>query len=219
LFVRRDAESLRPGRRRPITVVPLLETRHVPAPERSAAQLRARCFVALAIRHTDAHAHLQADPHTGSDVTGQFGIHDQRATADFEAVIGVGGVGPEPRSEGLDCKVNWIGIGPYKRAVAGKRGPVVTFDHFVFYGSDGPDFEKLAPLLSERIYSRNVRALMKGLSPGEQQEVSKILIRAKHAPPSSAGASLKRRLKGCSRRRIAAPRPSNHCMIAADRAA
>jgi hypothetical protein len=140
--------------------------------------------------------------HGDPDVTGQFGIHDcmGRVRAwDFQAVIGVGGVGPEARSQKLDCKVNWIGIGPHKTAVAGKRGPVVTFDHFVFYGSDGPDFETLAPLLSERIYSRNVRALMKGLSPGEQQEVAEILVRAKHAPPSSAGTAPKRRLKGCSR--------------------
>jgi hypothetical protein len=147
--------------------------------------------------------------HGDPDMTGQFGIHDcmgRVRTWDFEAVIGVGGLGPEPRSYGLDGKVNWIGIGPHKKAVAGKRGPIVTFDHFVFYGSGGPDFEKLTPLLAERIYSRNVRVIMKGLSPGEQEEVDKILIRAKHAPPSSAetsptssaGTSPKAPLKGCS---------------------
>jgi hypothetical protein len=64
----------------------------------------------------------------------------------------------------------------------------VTFDHFMFYGADGPDFEKLAPLLSERIYSRNVRAIMRGLSIKEQGEVDKILARAKHAPPSAGPA-------------------------------
>ena len=52
--------------------------------------------------------------HGDPDATGQFGIHDcmGRGRAwDFEAVIGVGGVGPEPRSQGLDCKVNWIILG------------------------------------------------------------------------------------------------------------
>lgn len=147
--------------------------------------------------------------HGDPDVTGQFGICDCMGSVrrwDFDAVIGVGGVGPEPRRYGLDGKVNWIGIGPHKKAAAGKRGPLVSFDHFIFYGSDGPDFEKLAPLLAERIYSRNVRVLMNGLSPGEQKEVAKILVRAKHAPPSSSGTSPtssvgappKTSLKGCS---------------------
>ncbi|OFW01123.1 MAG: hypothetical protein A3I61_19360 [Acidobacteria bacterium RIFCSPLOWO2_02_FULL_68_18] len=147
--------------------------------------------------------------HGDPDITGQFGIFDCMGlvrTWDFEAVIGVGGLGLEPRRHGLDGKVNWIGIGPHKKAAAGKRGPIVSFDHFVFYGSDGPDFEKLAPQLAERIYSRNVRVLMDQLSPSEQQEVDKILVRARHAPPSSGaspkapvGASRKTSVKGCSR--------------------
>ncbi len=139
--------------------------------------------------------------HGDPDRTGQFGINDcmgRVRTCDFEAVIGVGGLGPKPRSQGLDGKVNWIGIGPHKRADADKRGPIVTFDHFLFYPSGGPAFKKLAPLLAERIYSKNVRVLMKGLSPGEQEEVDKMLVRAKHAPPSSAGTSPRIPLKGCS---------------------
>lgn len=138
--------------------------------------------------------------HGDPDATGQFGVHDcmGRVRAwDFEAVIGVGGLGPESRSNALEGKVNWIGIGPHKRAV-GKRGPIVTFDHFIFYGSKGPDFEKLAPLLAERIYSRNVRVLMRGLSSDEQAEVDRILARAKNAPPSSAAVP-RTSLKGCSR--------------------
>jgi hypothetical protein len=78
----------------------------------------------------------------------------------FQAVIGVGGTGAEPRSHGLDGKVNWIGIGPHKMSATGKRGPVVTFDHFLFFGSQGPDFEDLAPQLAERIYAKNVRVLL-----------------------------------------------------------
>lgn len=148
--------------------------------------------------------------HNGDpDMTGRFGIHDcmgRVRTWDFDAVIGVGGLGPEARWHGLDGKVNWIGIGPHKHAAAGKRGPIVSFDHFVFYGSDGPDFEHLAPVLAERIYSKNVRVLMKGLNPTEQEEVDNILLRAKNAPPSSirtsptspAGTSRKTSLKGCS---------------------
>ena len=150
--------------------------------------------------------------HGDPDVTGQFGTHDcmGRVRAwNFEAVIGIGGLGPEPRSQGLDGKVNWIGIGPHKRVAAGKRGPVVTFDHFLFEGARGPDFERLAPLLAERIYTKNVRVLLNGLSVHEQKEVDGILARARGAPPSpaSAGASATPHLgasrqaspKGCSR--------------------
>ena len=149
---------------------------------------------------------------------GRFGIYDcmgRVRTWDFDAVIGVGGLGPEPRSHGLDGKVNWIGIGPHRRRVGGQRGPIITFDHFLLYGTAGPDFERLAPLLAERIYSRNVRVLMRGLSAGEQEEVNKILARAKRAPPSSARApvtsvakkSSQGSLKGCSSRRVSAPAP------------
>ena len=58
------------------------------------------------------------------------------------------------------------------------------FDHFQLFGSDGPEFERLAPVLAERIYSKNIRVLMNGLSQIEQGEVEKILRLAENAPPS-----------------------------------
>ena len=140
------------------------------------------------------------------DVDGLFGVHDcmgQVRAWSFDAVIGVGGVGAEPRSYGLDGKVNWIGIGPHKRTVD-KRGPLVTFDHFWFRGSAGPDFEKFAPELADRMYSKNVRVLMNRLSAGEQKEVDTILALARDAPPSSARNSpvksslTKTKTRGCS---------------------
>ena len=140
--------------------------------------------------------------HGDPDESGQFGIHDcmGRVRAwDFAAVIGVGGVGAEPTSHGLDGKVNWIGIGPHKRRVPGKRGPLVTYDHFLFLGSSGPDFEVLAPRLAERIYSRNVRVVMNGLDSGEQEEVLAILELAKGAPPSCGRGPLRAPTTGCSR--------------------
>ena len=60
----------------------------------------------------------------------------------------------------------------------------MTFEHFKFYGRKGPSFEELAPVFSERIYSKNIRVTMNGLSDIEQAEVAKILARAKNAPPS-----------------------------------
>lgn len=139
--------------------------------------------------------------HGDPDVHGQFGIYDCMGRVrgwSFGAVIGVGGMGAESRSHGLDGRVNWIGIGPHQRS-AGKRGPIVTFDHFWFRGSDGPSFEKLAPQLAHRIYSRNVRVLMNGLSAAEQKEVDNLLKLAKDAPPSTGQGRAEKSTKGCSR--------------------
>jgi len=137
------------------------------------------------------------------DPDGRFGIHDCMGRVrswKFDAVIGVGGIGAEPRSHGLEGKVNWIGIGPHRRTVAGKRGPVVTFDHFWFRGPDGPRLDALAPRLAERIYSRNVRVLMNGLSEEERAEVATLLRLARNAAPSAIrDAPPAKAAKGCSR--------------------
>ncbi len=119
---------------------------------------------------------------------GCFGIHDcmgQFRGRDYGAVIGVGGIGSEPKAHGIDGKVNWIGIGPDKTDVPRKRGPEVTFDHFLYFGSDGSDFCTLASNLAKRIYSKNIRVLMIDLSEGEHPEVKKILDLADGSPPSS----------------------------------
>ena len=54
--------------------------------------------------------------HNGDpDRFGHFGINDcmgQLRARRFDAVIGVGGIGAEPKSLGIAGKVNWIGIGP-----------------------------------------------------------------------------------------------------------
>ena len=149
------------------------------------------------------------------DRRGRFGIEDcmgQVRTWRFDAVIGVGGIGAEPRYHGLDGKVNCIGIGPH-RAGSARRGPVLTFDHFWLRESKGPSFSKLAPRLAARLYSRNVRVVRDRLDDEERREVDRVLALAKDAAPSSAdgpdGASPARRciprkprgkpIKGCSR--------------------
>ena len=52
----------------------------------------------------------------------------------FEAVIRCGGSGLEPKRWGIARKLTWIGIGPHRSVVQGLRGPVVTFDHFLYLG-------------------------------------------------------------------------------------
>jgi hypothetical protein len=103
---------------------------------------------------------------------------------DFEAVVGVGGIGAEPRRHGIAEKVNWIGIGPHKTGT-GSRGPVLTFDHFKWFGREGPRLASVAPVLAAHLYGRNVRSLM-SFSGAEDREVQKILDMARSAPPSPA---------------------------------
>jgi hypothetical protein len=153
--------------------------------------------------------------HGDPDPAGRFGIHDcmgRVRTWSFEAVIGVGGIGADPESHGLAGKVNWIGIGPLKADAPDKRGPIVTFDHFLFYCSDGPLFAELAPRLANRMYATNVRAVMNRLDARERREVDLLLTMAKGAPPSSGrdaavsrsaragrcGTQAAKPIKGCS---------------------
>ena len=118
---------------------------------------------------------------------GCFGIYDCMGVVrdrDFDAVIGVGGIGAEAQANRIAGKVNWIGVGPHKAYVANKRGPEVTFDHFVYYGSDGPGFSRYAPVLAKRMYEENVRSILQGLHDQEREEASRIIALAKDAPPS-----------------------------------
>jgi hypothetical protein len=101
----------------------------------------------------------------------------------YDAVIGVAGVGDEPEAWGIAGKVNWIGIRPHK-ADAGKRGPLVTFDHFRQFASDAPDFVALAPKLASRMYANNVRLVMDDVDEVERKEIAAILELARSAPPS-----------------------------------
>jgi hypothetical protein len=128
--------------------------------------------------------------HNGDpDAEGRFGIHDcmgQVRGYRYEAVIGVGGVGDEPEEWGIAGKVNWIGIGPHKAEV-GKRGPLVTFDHFLQFGADAPEFLTLAPKLASRMYANNVRLVMDDVDEHEREEIAGILALANRAPPSRGG--------------------------------
>jgi hypothetical protein len=102
----------------------------------------------------------------------------------YDAVIGIGGRGSYARAEDIDSKVNWIGIGPRKVRCPGKRGPLVTFEHFVYFGCDGPDVRHLAPRLAQRMYSRNIRLKMDGFNAAERAEIARVLSLAKAAPAS-----------------------------------
>ena len=120
---------------------------------------------------------------------GCFGIEDcmGRIRAwEFDAVIGVGGNGIEAQSHNINGKVNWIGVGAHKhKPRRGYRGPLVTFDHFVLFEADGPNFRELAPHLAKRIYSTKGRCSFIRFNKVEQAEVSRLLKFAEYEQAST----------------------------------
>jgi len=112
----------------------------------------------------------------------------------FDAVIGVGGIRPDPGHERIARKITWVGTGALKicddpvRAFVSPNCPLVTFEHFLYYGEEGPLLREKAPNLARRMYGKNVRVLMNSLSPNERGEVEGILDLAKNAPRSSYSA-------------------------------
>jgi len=118
--------------------------------------------------------------HTGDpDHRGCFGTNDCMGAVRnrrFDAVIGVGGLGQEPRTWGIAGKLTWVGIGP--RCSAGgsnRRGDVVSFEHFMLLDAEGPDFRRIAPNLARRIFEGRVRVLIDGYSEAEFREALAIL--------------------------------------------
>jgi hypothetical protein len=132
------------------------------------------------------------------DAAGRFGIHGCMGRVrgwSFGAVIGVGGIGPEPTQYGIDGRVTRIGIGPHRARAKDPRGPLVTFEHFVLFDERGPLLHEHAPRLAKRMYEGRVRVLLHPTAE-EAREIARLLRLALNPPPSSADtASLTRRAK------------------------
>lgn len=94
---------------------------------------------------------------------------------DFDAVIGVGGVGQEPKSYGIDGKINWVGVNARKKHVACGYPSVVIFEHFVLLEDKGPLLSSLAPNLANRVYNSGARFLLNGYTEVEKNEAHKII--------------------------------------------
>jgi hypothetical protein len=123
------------------------------------------------------------------DAKGQFGVQDcmgRVRNCAFEAVIGIGGIGHEATANGINRKINWVGIGAQKHSLRNARGPLVTFDHFVLFEGEGLDLWVVAPGLEQRMYARHAPryVLYDGSSKEENVEINRILALAKNAPPS-----------------------------------
>lgn len=129
------------------------------------------------------------------DKSGIFGIHDcmgQVRDYRFDAVIGVGGKSPDSGSEDIARKINWVGINPSKTAASSPvwigarrpdwsesfRGPLVTFDRFVFLDEKGPDFKDFAPKLFRYMFEdQHVRLVMSRSLPRQMQEEVQDILR------------------------------------------
>jgi hypothetical protein len=116
-------------------------------------------------------------------VWGCFNCMGNKRSWNYDAVIGVGGVGAE--SDGFRGKVKWIGKGPHKSAfrVKGMVRHKVTFDHFLDFGTSGPSVPRG---LARRM--QTARRGLINLTPAQKAEAEKLVRRARNAPPSRARA-------------------------------
>lgn len=94
----------------------------------------------------------------------------------YDAVIGIGGLGAEPRSFGIDGKLNWVGIGPRRGPshTDGRRAAIIEFDYFVLLEADGPSFRRIAPQLAQKMYG-GPRYILDAYSSSERSEALAII--------------------------------------------
>ena len=149
--------------------------------------------------------------------SGVFGNNDCMGTVKgwrYDAVIGIGGIGPEPLRKGIAGKLTWVGIGPHKvfDNPEKPRNPRVTFDHFWYLGERGPLLEAAYPALARRMYEKNVRVLIhspldaKGSGLAElDRDIRKILGLAKGSRSSRRLRKRKFNSPSGGRRRVAQP--------------
>jgi len=121
------------------------------------------------------------------DERGVFGNEDcmgQVRGFEFDAVIGIGGIGNEARSFGIDGKINWIGSGAHKDGWNG-RSPYVVFERFVLFEERGELVSAVAPALARRFcHARAPRYVLDRFSDREREEIQRILAMVRKRPPS-----------------------------------
>lgn len=146
------------------------------------------------------------DPDTG----GYFGVNDCMGRVrnwSFDAVIGVGGYGPEPQSHGIEGRVNWVGLNPTWQPHPEGYGQLVTFEFFTLLEAKGPSLIGVAPSLARRLYEKKARVLFKSYSPEEKAEAEALVLsmfhsRLEQGSPAAVSAVLSRcRLNAKTRRR------------------
>ena len=116
--------------------------------------------------------------HTGDpNGDGVFGVNDcmgRVRALNYDAVIGVGGIGAEPVREGIDRKISWIGITPIIGKLFG-RGPLISFQHFLLFDQGGPEFGAWAPTVANRFYGNRVRYMILELDLDIKSELGDVI--------------------------------------------
>lgn len=117
--------------------------------------------------------------HVGDpDRAGTFGVHGCMGNVrswEFDAVIGIGGIGNEPKSHGIAGRVTWVGRQPKKQVNASGSGLLVTFESFILLDTNGPLLSDIAPYLARRMYEGRVRTLIDGYSSDEQADAEHVI--------------------------------------------
>lgn len=115
-------------------------------------------------------------------VEGVFGNQDcmgQVRAFDYDVVVGIGGIGAEARSHGIDRRLNWIGIGPILGPHHANRDhPTFTFEHFVLQEHTGAYFDTHCPRLAESMYDSGCRFRLNHIAE-HMQELKRLVAWAK----------------------------------------
>ena len=127
---------------------------------------------------------------------------------EYDAVIGVGGDGPEPRANDIARKITWVGIHPkWLPGTFDGQATLVEFKHFVLLDSEGPSLESLAPHLAQRMYQRAVRFILDSYSEDEQADAQSIIEWALTLPSNQTSTE---KAPSCESSCNATVQPTNH---------
>lgn len=111
------------------------------------------------------------------NIQGYFGIHNCMGKVrmyDFDAIIGVGGIGREPIQHNISRKITWIGVKPI-RIKKKDSYDLISFKHFVLLDEDGPFLETFAPQIARRLFQFKARFIFKSISNIEEKEAMSII--------------------------------------------
>ncbi|RZI54567.1 MAG: hypothetical protein EOP12_02145 [Pseudomonas sp.] len=121
-------------------------------------------------------------------IEGVFGNQDcmgQVREFDYDVVVGIGGIGAEACSHGIDRRLNWIGIGRISGPVHPKRNHLTfTFAHLVLQEHTGDYFAVHCPQLAGAMYKSRCRFHLNHTAE-HMQELERLVAWAKRkAGPS-----------------------------------
>ena len=112
---------------------------------------------------------------------GLWGVNDKDCMGKvrdfgFDAVIGIGGCSWWPNEPNRAGEIVWIGLGPLKTPVKGKRGPEVRFAHFRPFRRGELMLSKKAPKLDKAMQTRRFRLYLRHHDRSKRQAAPRLLF-------------------------------------------